>query len=890
MNSIVVTGDFLVDYHIYEGQRHHFGDQHSRGVCVQEELGGAALIHKMLEALQAADGTIWQSVLAVDPASALDTLREFGHGAGGCVDQPFASYAFWRPYPLQGESKQMCWRVAESMGFGGKAAGTGQWPWKLRQNIPTTPQVLVISDGGMGFRSRTNVANWNLPVHDQRLLHLFRETGADCHPGNEPEWIVLKMSHPVAEGDLWRELSHFHAQRLVVVVSASELRRSELRVGMSLSWEQTLEDLRHALKTNASLKSLLQCRHLIISFDVEGTLWLDHDGDSLKATFLFDAEYVEGERRQAVNGEVSGLLSCLTTTVSAELASAKKTPDLEMAIRRGIAAMRRLRELGHGSATDRGAGFPAKALAEAANRSASSLHVRSFQCDDKSPVKTGWSLLALHESPVGGVPLWGIARRVLIQGPHSLCAPTLNVGDFFTADRTEIEALRSLRQLVRRYVDEGKGDKPLSIGVFGPPGAGKSFAVKELARSLLGNRSGWLEFNLSQFNGPADLIGALHQVRDKNLEGKIPVAFFDEFDSQNLEWLKFLLAPMQDGHFQEGQISHPVGQCLFVFAGGTSHTFEEFLSKGDDAGKPGHEAADHFVLSKGPDFASRLDGKLNVVGPNPRRASSEGGIDIFYPVRRALFIRSRLRCKENERLKIHAGLATALLEVPCYKHGARSLTKLLEPFRALRRGRDSRPLALSTLPPRDQLALQVTLSDFEALVRRDEENADKLGVDKLAGAVHAFYREKAKSEGWIKPHHDCEFRDLAPFDQASNRAAARRIPAVLALAGLKLEPGCATDAEREQADAQIAFHKDVLAEAEHDGWMDWHFDNGWTQAPPGEKRDDFRLIHDRLVPYSDLPIHEQKKDQDSVCHYPSIAELAGLRIVPTETTGSRAPC
>lgn len=554
-----------------------------------------------------------------------------------------------------------------------------------------------------------NVARWGVPVKDQRLLELSREAGLSAGtaeqggsppPVGEPGWIVLKMSAPVGQGDLWRELSQFHAERLIVVVSTSELRRADVRLGTALSWEQTLEELHFALRHHPGMQSLTKCRHLIVSFGSEGAVWFRNDGGpNLTATVLFDPEHVEGEHGCDIEGSVYGHLSCLSATVAAEVASAPGDPDLEAAMRSGLATMRHLREHGHGAASEPGAGFPAKSLAEAARGDGGApLQSRSFPCDEAScPVRPGWSLLALHEAPSAtssGVPLHGIARRVLIQGPRALRAPTLRVGAFFTADRGEIEALRSLRQLVRRYVADRKADKPLSIGVFGPPGAGKSFAVKELAKDLLGDRLGWLEFNLSQFNDAADLIGALHQVRDRILEGKMPVAFFDEFDSQSFKWLKFLLAPMQDGRFQEGQLSHPVGQCLFIFAGGTSHTFEAFAAKGvrsdDDEDS---RKADDFVLAKGPDFASRLDGKLNVIGPNPRPAQASSPADIFFPVRRALFIRSNLRCSDTERLAIQPGLATALLEISAFKHGSRSLQKLLEPFKALRRGQPDAPSA-----------------------------------------------------------------------------------------------------------------------------------------------------------------------------------------------------
>jgi len=48
----------------------------------------------------------------------------------------------------------------------------------------------------------------------------------------------------------------------------------------------------------------------------------------------------------------------------------------------------------------------------------------------------------------------------------------------------------------------------------------------------------------------AYLNGAFHQVRDLALSGRTPVVFWDEFDSRELLWLQYLLAPMQDGRFQ----------------------------------------------------------------------------------------------------------------------------------------------------------------------------------------------------------------------------------------------------------------------------------------------------------------------------------------------------
>ena len=41
-------------------------------------------------------------------------------------------------------------------------------------------------------------------------------------------------------------------------------------------------------------------------------------------------------------------------------------------------------------------------------------------------------------------------------------------------------------------------------------------------------------------------------------------------------WLRYFLAPMQDGKFLQGEMAHPIGKAIFVFAGGTSWTLDNF--------------------------------------------------------------------------------------------------------------------------------------------------------------------------------------------------------------------------------------------------------------------------------------------------------------------------
>src|SRR6185503_15094555 len=173
-------------------------------------------------------------------------------------------------------------------------------------------------------------------------------------------------------------------------------------------------------------------------------------------------------------------------------------------------------------------------------------------------------------------------------------------------------------------------------------------------------------------SGAGELLDALHQVRDAGLSGFIPLVFFDEFDTtldrQRFGWLRHFLAPMQDGRFQQGQISHPIGRAIFVFAGGISESMQSF---GTDM------TEQEFRDAKGPDFVSRLKGYVNILGPN----RSKNADDPYFVIRRAILLRSILRRDagqlfekqdEKEVLNVDPGVLRALLHTARYKHGVRS--------------------------------------------------------------------------------------------------------------------------------------------------------------------------------------------------------------------------
>ena len=304
-----------------------------------------------------------------------------------------------------------------------------------------------------------------------------------------------------------------------------------------------------------------------------------------------------------------------------------------------------------------------------------------------------------------------------------------------------------------------------------------------------------LPFNLSQFTGPADLIGAFHLLRDRALTERTPVAFWDEFDSENMFWLRHLLAPMQDGKFQDGDLNHSIGRCVFIFAGGTSSTFEEFEQPraGLNGSKEQLAIEREFALKKGPDFASRIDTFINVLGPNQRRVPNRhhrlrpDDSDVTFPVRRALLIRHFLGRGDRDHIDIDRGLLHALLQTKDYRHGSRSVEKLIEALRGGANGIVRR----SSLPPAGQLGMHVDVAEFFSLMEEHTQPPtpplNRCDIKKIATKIHAEWRTTSLADGLlIHPRYDKEYDKLGKDEKDDNLSAAERMPDVLAMIGLEV--------------------------------------------------------------------------------------------------------
>ena len=251
--------------------------------------------------------------------------------------------------------------------------------------------------------------------------------------------------------------------------------------------------------------------------------------------------------------------------------------------------------------------------------------------------------------------------------------PIVSYGDLTLIGRYDIESYSHVVETLRKHISSNER-KPVSIGVFGPPGSGKSFGVGEIAKALCGPNLEILNFNISQYDNRDQLIFDLIKISDVAARGKIPLAFFDEFDcrkpgQENAFWFPSFLQPMQDGTFVFNGSTVSLGPAILVFAGGVHDTREDF-------------DVEHLVdrSSKGFDFSSRLAAHLNINGLDSLASQQTNGLTPF--LRRAVLMRSFL--KRNGLVERKSGIAQIDIEIITkllqyrYKYGARSMGSILK--------------------------------------------------------------------------------------------------------------------------------------------------------------------------------------------------------------------
>jgi hypothetical protein len=877
-HTIIVTGDIAMDWNLAR-TRHSRNDisfwRADDTASVTWQRGGSALLADLVEAVTAdlqKNGSVQFSIRQTGAPRQSGEVQPDN-------DQYHHSYAMWAPFKYGENPKQEkeapAWRVEEFLGLD-KSALEPLQEWQKVVDDTVKAQLVILDDADLGFRDRPDL--WPLAL----------ESSGDQRP-----WILLKMARPLACGPLWEHLQRNFSDRLIVVATVDDLRLSEVQISRELSWERTAQDVFWELVHNPCVNSLSHSAHVIISFGPAGAILLSRQPvpelPAFQCILFFDPKVIERMWEKEYPGGMVGYDTCMTAGLARQILLSPSEPDIPAGIQSGLLAIRNLHLEGYG---ERGLPASHARLAFPISRIASIIAKPSKQfamAEVQDPMR-----FILHKSSRDGKPIvkgfWTIlqdkfksgldqvAVQIVREGPDASLTevPWGQFGNLLTVDRQEIESYRSIRNLVNEYDENKQVSRPLSIAVFGTPGSGKSFGVTEMAKSILQGKIEPITFNLSQFDRPDDLFSAFHQVRDIGLTGNFPLVFWDEFDTSlagtPLGWLRYFLAPMQDGKFQQGQISHPVGRAIFVFAGGTSCSMAEFDQSSEK----------DFRSAKGPDFISRLKGYINILGPNPLKGT---GGDQYSIIRRAILLRSSLKRiypqlvdkkDGKEILKMDPGVLRAFLKIGEYKHGARSLESIL----AMSQLTDKTAFERSCLPSESQLDLHVDGKTFLSLVQ--QVNMEGPLLESLAEAAHAVFCEGLKRRGYKPGPENNEKRktrlDLIPYSELteyqkeSNRLTVRDISVKLEIAGYIMIPARSNEPPFNFPGKPL----EQLAEAEHKRWMKSKFEDGWKFA---SRTVSSRKLHRYLVPWKDLPEREKEKDRDLVRGIPVILARAGYAIV-----------
>jgi hypothetical protein len=603
-------------------------------------------------------------------------------------------------------------------------------------------------------------------------------------------WIVWHIDSPLIKKNnhFWQIIRSNEDwwHRTVVIVKAECLRQAGANLPEIVSLEGESEKFMDSMRNppeNSALKDLAEVNHLIVHTPRQGVLYAGKDGKLETSCYYCPNLNIQPYPRKL--GSMIGYTSILVASIARGIAwslicNSSKVPEgIIDAIKQGVILDHLYYRCGYGDPTEKEL-KPFARLFEGYKKLADDKWVqgeedyslaavplpereeneplrnwsritdffeRKFKLSDKF-VAGEWkdriagerAFVEYTESLLERIVRDGLEKVILEDAAASekethlpmtpdrtLLCPFEVHGTIKTAYRNEIEHFQSIRRIIEKYLFDEVWTSPLSIAVFGPPGSGKSFTIKQLLKTINAEIVKQpLEFNIAQFTEHKDLETAFHKVQDVAVGGGVPLVFFDEFDADfredKLGWLKFFLAPMQDGTFKAGESVYRIGRAIFVFAGGISHSWNDFYEKhkvekdksdkssGNDNGKTFHDV---FRNAKVPDFVSRLRGYLNIETINC--PDGQNKVDLILMFRRAVLLRSlldehmKLIVDQNTReAGIERELLRAFLTVPRYEHESRSMRAIIEMSQASPRGRFQK----SSLPTIEQLKMHVDAREF----------------------------------------------------------------------------------------------------------------------------------------------------------------------------------
>ncbi|GIZ46286.1 hypothetical protein CKM354_000941700 [Cercospora kikuchii] len=688
-----------------------------------------------------------------------------------------------------------------------------------------------------------------------------------------PRYIIHHMTRPLATGPLWDIIRDGPRTRdgvpdpdhLAVIIDADDLRAEGISLSRSLSWEQTTEDFVRNLGSNGRLDTLVTCPNLIVRFGNQGII--HHRGrDATDPKLYFDPRNVEVHR--GGKGHMTELSSAFIAGFALGFADSSP-PNTDRGIKLGISASKAMDSNGFVVTTeDAVPNYPIKQIIEqlAAEKKFSTVSIPSGRISSGD----SWRIF----DAVTGDPA-EVARQIVTLGPEKTLArcPAQRFGDLLSVERSEQESLRAVVDAVQERLSF-ETSQPTSIGILGPPGSGKKFVAANLAKHFSQNA------NVKQltFNGRLlrleDLIALCHTIRDNTASGLLTVVCFENFESilePRNELLNNFLVMMRDGHFTDRGHVRSLGHPLLFFL--VNQEPSSFQMDGTPTPTVAESGERRTV-----DESQLLDsvhGIVRILGPN-----QTGQFDKMFPIRRALMLRQMLKQKfphleRDGKIKIDDAVLHALLLVPSFKHGLRSLDKILSTSRLSHKTK----FDVSALPPEEQIQLHVDGRIFMSFLRSPKLPPQLR--ERLAQGLFVAYKKK-RVEMARTPTEKAELEsdpsmydwdELAPELKESTRSQADDIPRKLRAVNCFM-----LDQDRKEPLVHVpeftVEELDMLSEMEHERFNAERLQRQWRMGPrsSGKRTTPF------LVPWRDLTQDWKDVDRVMVECVPRVLATAGWKI------------
>lgn len=698
----------------------------------------------------------------------------------------------------------------------------------------------------------------------------------------QPTYIVHHMTRPLATGRLWDLIRNGPLtsnkipvpENLVVIIDADDLRAEGITLSESLSWEATAEDFVRNLGSNGRLDTLATCPNLVVRFGCQGAI--HHQGRA-----AFDPVLYFNPRETEVGTTHHSARKCAIGSTPAFIAGFSMgfadcgPPSSDRGIRTGLAVAQRFADMGFVPDPQTHAPeYPAAEVMDGLTDDGrfASVSIPSARISSGD----GWSIF----DAITGDPA-EIARQIVVQGEEQTLAqcPITKYGALSSIDRTEQENLGAVSAIVQERI-ASRTPQPTCIGVFGPSGSGKRFMASNLVKHFGADTSFehlTVDCRTVEAQGFVDMC---HAIRDNTVQGTHTAVSFTGFEvllASDSPLMNDIIKVMRDGTFSDrGQTRHTGPAVLFFLV-------EQNPPVTDAVPTPSRTTFAEAPVVDDSKIMDSLHGIVRTTGPNQ---SDED--DRLFPVRRAIIIRRLLNqhyphLNTNGKINIDEAVLHALLLVPRYKHGNRSLSKIISTSRLSGRSK----FDVSALPPEEQIQLHVHGKTFMSHLR-DPKLPPALR-ETLAMGMYEVYKTQryamatpSERENLATDPSICDWEDLAGELKESTRAQADDIPRKLrAIDCFMLNEERSAPLVRVRAfDARDLL---MLSEMEHERFNAERLQRQWRMGPraPRQRTTPF------LVPWRDL---EQKwKDVDTVmveC-VPRILEGAGWRIYKMMGEGGR---